>query len=314
MKEEREEEIHTGSQFNFFYYFMDICKNAFLFNNSSFMAAIGKRRSGKSVFCLASACCVDPDFTEEQITFGLKELKEQLNEKSRTSIIWEEAGASAYSRDFMDERNKAISKTLQVYGFKKLAIFGNFQHMKFLDGDIRLQLDSFFRMKAFNNFEEKKPVTRIYAEPFAIVTDYIQEPIISPYKIEKEGTYEKIGKIPIPDIRDFFKITGVSKQLYKEYLKKKTEYFKEVGEPEKEEKEEIFSKRELKTLTRVNQAYINLASGLIQEKISKTKIASLSDIPVSTLNVWLSKSEEAEEFKNRVSLEPTTTKNFFQSN
>lgn len=308
------EEIHPGSQFNYFYYFMDICKNAFLFENSSFMACIGKRRSGKSVFCLAAACFVDPDFSEEQITFGLKELKEQLNEKSRTSIIWEEAGTSAYSRDFMDERNKAISKTLQVYGFRRLAIFGNFQHMKFLDGDIRLQLDSFFRMKAYNNFTpEGKPVTRTYAEPFAIVTDYIQEPIISPYKIEKEGIYQPIGKIPIPDIKDFFELTGVSKQLYKSYLRKKADYFKEVGEPEKEDKEEIFTKRELKTLTRVNEAYVKLASGLIEEKVTKTKIADLSDIPVSTLNLWLSKSEEAQELSNRVFIEPTTAENFLHS-
>jgi hypothetical protein len=278
------------------------------------MAAIGKRRSGKSVFCLASACFIDPDFTEEQITFGLKELKEQLNTKTETAIIWEEAGTSAYSRDFMDERNKAISKTLQVYGFRKLAIFGNFQHMKFLDGDIRLQLDSFFRMKAFNSFIEEKPVTRIYAEPFAIVTDYIQEPLISPFKIEKEGVYSQIGKIPIPDISDFFKICGVSKQLYREYLKKKTEYFKEVGEPEKEDKEEIFSKRELKTLTRVNKAYLNLASRLIEDKVSKVKIASYSDIPVTTLNRWLDNTIEAEEWFNRVSFEKPTTTKIFQSN
>lgn len=304
-----------GKQFNFFWYFIDICKNAFKFENSSFMACIGKRRSGKSVFCLAAACAVDPDFSEEQITFGLKELKEQLNEKTNTSIIWEEAGASAYSRDFMDERNKLISKTLQVYGFRKIALFGNFQHMKFLDGDIRLQLDSFFRLKAFNDFTpEGKPYTNIYAEPFAIVTDYIQEPLIAPYKIEREGMYQPIGKIPIPDIKELFSICGVSKELYKNYLKRKSEYFREIGEPEEEEKEEIFSKRELKTLTRVNKAYVSLASRLIEDKITKTKIASYSDIPVSTLNVWLSKSEEAEELINRVSFEPTTTKNFFQSN
>lgn len=305
------EEIHTGSQFNFFWYFMDICKNSFLFNNSSFMACIGKRRSGKSVFCLAAACAVDPDFNAEQITFGIKELKEQLEEKTNTSIIWEEAGTSAYSRDFMEERNKAISKTLQVYGFRKLAIFGNFQHMKFLDGDIRLQLDSFFRMKAFNNFQEGKPVTKIYAEPFTIVTDYIQEPLIAPYKIEREGTYQPIGKIPIPDIKDFFKICGVSKQLYKDYLRKKTEYFMEVGKPEEPE-EEVFSKRELKTLTRVNESFLKLALGLLNENMTKSKIASLADIPVSTLNVWLSKEEEAQELINRISLEPTTTKKFFQ--
>jgi hypothetical protein len=110
---------------------------------------------------------------------------------------------------------------------------------------------------------------------------------------------------------DFFKVCGVSKLLYKDYLKRKDEYFQDIGEDEKEEKKEIFSKRELKTLTRVNQAYISLASGLIDDKITKTKIAELSGIPVSTLNVWISKSEDAEEWGRRI-LEPsTTTTNFF---
>ena len=90
-------------------------------------------------------------------------------------------------------------------------------------------------------------------------------------------------------------------------------YFQEIGEPEEEDKEEIFSKRELKTLTRVNQAYLNLASRLItEEKITKTKIASLSDIPVSTLNLWLGKAEEAEDWISRVSSEETAANNFIQ--
>lgn len=120
-----------------------------------------------------------------------------------------------------------------------------------------------------------------------------------------------IGSIPIPDMEDFFKVCGVGKTLYKNYLKKKDEYFTEIGEEEIEEKEEMFSKRELKTLTRVNQAYISLASRLIEDKVTKTKIAEFSGIPVSTLNVWLGKSEDAEEWTRRV-LEPsTTTTNFF---
>lgn len=77
-------------------------------------------------------------------------------------------------------------------------------------------------------------------------------------------------------MEDFFKICGVSKQLYKEYLKKKSEYFREVREPNDEDKEEIFSKREIKTLTRANRAYVNLVYRLIEEEyITRSKIASL---------------------------------------
>jgi len=306
------ENYEKSTQFNWYWYFIDIAKRAFLYNNSSFISAIGKRRSGKSVFTLGAACAVDPDFLEEQICFGLKELKEQLNEKTQTSIIWEEAGASAYARDFMNERNKLIIKTLQVYGYRKIALFGNFQHLKFLDGDVRLQLDCFFKMKAINEFTpDGQPFTRTYAYPYAIVTDWIQDPVIAPYKVQKDGVFMPIGSIPIPDMKDFFEVCCVSKSLYKSYLKKKDEYFAEIGEEEVEEKEEIFSKRELKTLTRVNQAYLSLASRLIEDKVTKTKIAEFSGVPVSTLNVWLGKSEDAEEWARRI-LEPsTTTTNFF---
>lgn len=302
----------VGRPFNWFWYFVDLARNAFQFDNSSFQACIGKRRSGKSVWCLGAAAAVDPDFSEEQICFGLKELKDQLNEKKECSIIWEEAGASAYARDFMNERNKLIIKTLQVYGYRKIALFGNFQHLKFLDGDVRLQLDCFVKMKAQNSFNPQgEPVTQTYGIPYAIVTDYIQDPIIAPYKVEKDGVYQAIGQIPVPQMWDFFEVCGVSKDLYRNYLKKKDEYFQEIGEPEKEE-EEVFSKRELKTLTRVNSAYLNLTSRLIdEEKVTKTKIAALSGIPVSTLNIWLSKTEDAENWVNRISTEATTTTTFF---
>lgn len=307
-----------GRKFNFFWYFVDISRNAFKFDNSSFQACIGRRRSGKSVYCLAAAAAVDPDITEENICFTIPELKAQLNEKRETSVIWEEAGTSAYSRDFMEERNKLISKTLQVYAYRKIAIYGNFQHLKFLDGDIRLQLDCFMKMKAINQFIEEKPVTRTFAYPYTVVTDYIQEPLIAPYKIAREGTYQPIGDIPIPPIHDLFKITGVTKQLYKAYLKKKDEYFQDIGEEKKEEKEEIFTRKELKTLTRVNKSFINLANKLISEEhITKAKIANFADIPVSTLNVWLGKETEAGIFIDRLSSSPglqTTTKKIFESN
>jgi hypothetical protein len=291
--------------FNWFWYFVDISKNAFLFNNSSFQACIGKRRSGKSVYCLASAAAVDPDITEENICFTIPELKAQLNEKRETAIIWEEAGTSAYSRDFMEERNKTISKTLQVYAYRKIAIYGNFQHLKFLDGDIRLQLDCFMKMKAVNQFIDDKPFTTTFAYPYTVVTDYIQEPLIAPYKIARDGTYQAIGDIPLPQVHELFKITGVSKSLYKSYLRKKDEYFQDIGEEKKEEKEDIFTRRELKTLTRVNKSFIKLATTLINEdNIPKNKIASYAEIPEATLRMWLGKETEAEDFIERIKSSP----------
>lgn len=300
-------EREISVQFNWFQYFVDICKNSFLHNNSSFMASIGQRRSGKSVFTLGACCKVDPDFSEEQICFGLEELKEQLTEKTNTSILWEEAGASAFARDFMNESNKAVIKTLQVYGFKKLAIFGNFQHLMYLDSDVRLQLDCIFKMKAHHVFEDGLPVTHTYALPYKVVTDWIRKPIIKPYMVYNDEVWKDIGAIPIPDMEEYFKFCGVSKQLYRVYERKKEEYFQEMNTSDEEEvKKEIFTKRELKTLTRVSQAYLSLVSRLIEDKVSKAHIAELSGIPVTTLSGWLGKCEDSEEWAKRILNDETT--------
>ncbi|MDI9395797.1 MAG: hypothetical protein QM426_10485 [Euryarchaeota archaeon] len=257
---------------------------------------------------------MDPDFSEEHICFGIDELKGCLNEKREAAIVWEEAGASAYSRDFMEERNKIISKTLQVYGYRKIALYGNFQHLKFLDGDIRLQLDCIHKMKAYRGFDESgQPFTYTYDIPYAIVTDYLKEPMIAKYKIEREGVYQEIGKVPMPQMWDLFEVCGVTKQIYKNYMKKKDEYFIEIGAEEKPVEDDVFSKRELKTLTRVNQAYLNLASRLVDEGQTKKRIAELSDIPVSTLNVWLSKSEEAPSLISRIQGDENNNKKFFSN-
>ncbi|WP_269851020.1 hypothetical protein [Methanosarcina horonobensis] len=62
----------------------------------------------------------------------------------------------------------------------------------------------------------------------------------------------------------------------------------------------------------MNQAYLNLVSKLVSDEgITKRKVAELSDIPVSTLNVWLSKAEEAPSLIGRVFDEETTTTNVF---
>lgn len=300
--------MSNSVQFNWYNYFIDICKNSFAHNNSTFMASIGQRRSGKSVFTLGACCRVDPDFTAEQICFGADELKTQLSERSNTAVLWEEMGASAFARDFMEVSNKAIVKTLQVYGFKKLAIFGNFQHLMYTDSDVRLQLDCIFKMRAAHVFEEGQPVTHTYALPYKVVTDWIRKPIIKPYMVnDDDGVWREIGAIPIPDMDEYFRYCGVSKQLYREYERKKEEYFFDLNATDEEEvKKEIFTKRELKTLTRVNQAYLSLVSRLIEEGVTKAHIAELSNIPVSTLNRWNGKEEEADDWAKRILGNETT--------
>lgn len=280
---------------NWFWHFVKEAKERFLYENSSFNAFIGERRSGKSVACLGMAAAIDPNFTEEQICFSIEDLKQQLNTKQQAAIIWEEASTSAYSRDFMTERNKAIIKALQVYGFRKIALLGNFQHLRTLDADLRLQLNTVFRMNAHHHLVDGVPVTQTYAEPFIILTDWIQEPGITPFKILSDGVYKPLGGIPIPDMWDFFEKCGVSKTLYKNYLKKKTEYFMEIGQAESSALENSLNTRELKTLVRQEAAYKDLVITLVSEGVlTKKRIADMSKVPVTTLNRWIDSPSQAD--------------------
>lgn len=271
------------NQFNFFLKFVNDAKYKFQFNDSSFIATVGRRRSGKSVFCLGMACAIDPDFSTEQICFDLKDLKQQLTTKTKTSIVWEEVGTSAFARDFMNERNKILVKTLQVFGYKKLAILGNFQHMKFIDGDVRLQLDFFFKMTSTQEIIEGQAITKAYAKPYIIATDWLQEPFIAPYQVNRDGVFADIGYIPIPQMDEFFSLCGVKNSVYSDYLKKKEEYFGTIGE--EEDQDEKLSKKEFSILQKNNEAFLTLASNLLTEKaFTKKEISKLSGVPVTTLS------------------------------
>ena len=144
----------------------------------------------------------------------------------------------------MNERNKLIIKTLQVYGYRKIALFGNFQHLKFLDGDVRLQLDCFIKMKAQNSFNpQENPLLRPGLFLMQLLRITSRTRLLPPIRLRRDGVYQAIGQIPVPQMWDFFEVCGVSKDLYRNYLKKKDEYFQEIGEPE-EKKRKRYSVRE----------------------------------------------------------------------
>mgnify|MGYP000890491851 CR=1 FL=1 len=280
----------TSRIFNYFWHFVNQARSAADFENSTFTAAIGERRSGKSIFSLCMAHAIDSGFDESQIAFGVEELKQLLTHKQNKAIIFEEAGAGAFNRDFMLESNKLLVKTLQIFGYKRLQIIANLQHINFLDSALRLQLNTIFRLSATHTYQNEKPITKSYAEAFLIHTDWISDPVMTHFKVEKNEVYKPLGKIPLPQIHEFFELTGVSDTLYKNYQIRKNDYFKEVT-TEKTPEGPILSKKEINLLQRQSAACKTLVVNLVkEEKLSQRHIANLAGVPKSTLSDWISET------------------------
>ena len=126
-----------------------------------------------------------------------------MNDGKECAVVWEELEPLLIV-GFYGRGGIKLSPKLSGLWFRKIALYGNFQHLKFLDGDIRLQLDCFFRLKAMNSFDDSnKPFTQTWAEPYCIVTDYIQEPLIAPYKVQRMDYIRGLEKSYATDVGPF---------------------------------------------------------------------------------------------------------------
>lgn len=275
----------SSRKFNWFSYFVNQAKIKQKMEDSVLYTFIGRRRAGKSINTLAMACRIDPDITVENICFGAKELTQALKEKENTVVIWEEAGAAGgYNRDWHSPANKMINKTLQVYGEKRIAILANLQHLKVIDPQVQIQIDCIFRCFAeHEKAGEDEYIKNTYFEPWRVHTDYLTDPAIMKYTINRNGVYQPIGIIPMPQVDELFKMCGVKKRLYNDYRKKKSEFFETVGEEENKPK---LDKRTLNKLSKIQDGYFNLIDHFQGEGITLTKMAEISGIPQPTISRW----------------------------
>lgn len=276
-----------SQRYYWFDYFVQIAKEAQMAQDSTFFAFIGRRRSGKSVDCLAMCSAIDPDITEENIVFTLNDLRAAFREKSNTAIMWDEASVSAYNRDFMQEANKLINKSIQVFGYKRLGLCSTFQHLNFLDSHAQMQLDCIFKCYSNKKIVDEQMVVNTFMSPYKIVTDWIQDPIIAPYKRPLDGVSTQIGSIPIPQIKDLYKRTGVSKKLYNAYLKKKEEFFDDVTRDDVS-----LDARTVKRLKRMEGGFYELIGFMKDEDYTMTQISAAMGIPQTTLANWNNKRKK----------------------
>ncbi|MCQ1534835.1 helix-turn-helix transcriptional regulator [Methanosarcina sp. KYL-1] len=272
-------------KFNYFGYFVNQAKIAQQMEDSTLYAFIGRRRSGKSVISLAMACRIDPDITAENICFGAKQLTDALKSMEKTSIVWEEAtAAGGYNRDWHSPGNAIVNKTLQVYGEKRIAIVANLQHLKILDPQVQVQTDCIFRCWAeHEKLDEGEYRKNTFFEPWRVNTDFLTEPVLMRYTINRDGVYSPIGMIPVPQMDDLFKICGVSKSLYTEYRKKKAEFFESIGEDEEAEK---IDKKKIGRLQRMAAGCVKLIRDLNANGMTQGEIAGKIGVNHRTISEW----------------------------
>lgn len=229
----------VSQKFYYLDYFVNYAREAQHYEDSTLFAWLGRKRSGKSMTCLAACKRIDPDFDEDKIVFDIKDFNALVkdSETNQCSVMWDEASVTAYTRDYMQEANKTLNKLMQVYGFKKVAINCTFLHLNFLDKHTREVLDLIFRCYYRRKKVDGNRIQNVYVEPYTVITDWIRDPYLEKYKISQDGVFTPVGAVPVPQLDDLYKWGNVNNKLLKAYQKKKIEFFETVGDQDKAEDE-----------------------------------------------------------------------------
>ncbi len=267
-------------------HFVKKAKTHQLLNDSILYSFLGRRRAGKSTLTLAVLKKCDPDMDTEQIVFSNEEFRKATRELSNCALFWDEPSVTAYSRDYQDEANRLLNKTLQVFGFKKLVIGLAYQHASFLDKHTRWLVDVYFICSSRIIPEELRREN--FVEPRVLLTDWIREPYLAPYKINRKGRLVEVGSIPIPSLDELFEWAGISKKFYKDYEKKKMEFFEEA-EWEKTEKAHKLGidKRQLRRFQAYESCLFSLVDSLRVEGFTMKDIAKRCGAVANKLKYWL---------------------------
>lgn len=85
-------------------------------NKNVILFVVGPTGSGKSWASLRIGECLDPNFTIENVCFGVRELIEKSQDaKKGTCLVFDEAGIDASNRSSMTKLNKAVSSLAQTF-------------------------------------------------------------------------------------------------------------------------------------------------------------------------------------------------------
>lgn len=268
-------------------FFVKRAKLALMSEDSVLYCFVGRRRSGKSMNALFMAKLIDPDFSIDKVCFTSEELMEKVKEYTNSAIVYDEAAVTAYSRDFMTKINKALNKTLQVFGYRRLAIMMTLQYLPMLDIHSQLLTDVVFRCHSsletsmneidFNEIDpEKINLKKIYwMEPFKVLTDWLEKAFVTSYKIVENGRQVPIGSITMPELDEMLEKSGLSKRFLHEYQRRKEEFF--------ESDKFKHSRQDVKLMEQRNRAI----KKLYERGMKQREIAELFGIAQQTVSVIL---------------------------
>lgn len=199
-------------------------------------AVVGETGKGKSYTCLSIAECVDPDFSIDQVAFGLVEFMDLVMDDSfdrGSMIVLEEASVEAAAEDFHEISNKVLRTVLETWRNQNRGALLNLPTFSRLDVGARIRMTALIQQRA--KFED---------EGYSIATYKHLQTNSDTGKI-----YRHYPKINGREHRTL-KISPPSDDLREAYEKRATEYTSELNRDlleqllEEQQKEEEEKKKD----------------------------------------------------------------------
>lgn len=119
-------------------------------------AVVGETGKGKSYTCLSIAEAVDPNFSIEQVAFGIEEFLRLVMDDSfgrGSIIILEEASVEAAAEDFHEISNKVLRTVLETWREQNRGALLNLPTFSRLDRPSRFRMTALIQQRA--KFEDK---------------------------------------------------------------------------------------------------------------------------------------------------------------
>lgn len=114
-------------------------------------AVVGETGKGKSYTCLSIAECVDPDFSIDQVAFGLVEFMELVMDDSLgrgSMIVLEEASVEAAAEDFHEVSNKVLRTVLETWRQQNRGALLNLPTFSRLDKGAKIRMTALIQQQA----------------------------------------------------------------------------------------------------------------------------------------------------------------------
>lgn len=120
-------------------------------DNNWMGAVVGETGLGKSYTCLSLGECVDPNFSIDQVAFGLVEFMKLVMDDSYgrgSMIVLEEASVEAAAEDFHDISNKVLRTVLETWRDQNRGALLNLPTFSRLDKGARIRMSALIQQQA----------------------------------------------------------------------------------------------------------------------------------------------------------------------